>query len=161
MLILFVARGSMQMQQVSQHNNIFFFLPLWSCCTIINESKGKRMGSELVRKSLGVAKTSCLKDMRHLFRLANLTEVHLVQLGGRKADSYCYQQTSCIMEKLWWPWLELAGGWLVGGWVPSGKDERDWCSLLSKVIWSSAALRYWTQCQKTERSVNHSHETHE
>lgn len=89
------------------------------------------MGSKFVRKSLGVAKTSCLKDMRHLFRLANLTEVHLVQLGGRKADSYCYQQTSCIMEKLWWPWLELAGGWLVGGWVPSGKDERDWCSLLS------------------------------
>lgn len=52
--------------------------------------------------------------MRHLFRLANLTEVHLVQLGGWKADSYCYQRTSYNMEKLWWPWLEPADG-MVGG----------------------------------------------
>lgn len=92
--------------------------------------------------------------MRHPFRLANLTEMHLVQLGGWKADSYCYQWTLVLLHPLLWrsyddhDWSWLVG-WLVGGQVPFEKDERDWSSLLLKVMWDSVALRYWTQCQKT------------
>lgn len=99
----------------------FFFLPLWSCCTVINKSKRERMGSGLVRKSLWVVKASCLKGYE--------TSLQTGQSHWNASSTTRWAKgrfillsmnigiiTSSVMEKLWWSWLELVGG-MAGGWT--------------------------------------------